>query len=62
RSQQKTVFENRPLDFHQRVRWGYLWLAKREPHRIKVLDASLPLDLVSSNAQQLVEEALARWR
>lgn len=62
RSQKKTVFENRPLEFHQRVRWGYLWLAKQEPHRIKVLDASLPLDLVSSNAQQLIEEALARWR
>jgi len=46
RSQRKTVFERRSLEFHERVRYGYLWLASREPHRIKVVDASQPLESV----------------
>jgi dTMP kinase len=62
RSQRETVFERRSLDFHQRVRWGYLWLAKQEPHRVKVIDASQPLESVLTQALRLVEEALARWR
>jgi dTMP kinase len=62
RSQRETVFERRSLDFHQRVRWGYFWLAKQEPHRVKIIDASQPLEFVLTQAMQLVEEALARWR
>ncbi len=62
RVKDKTVFEQRDLHFHHRVRWGYLWLAKREPNRIKVVDASQPLELVISQSLQLVEEALKRWR
>ncbi len=62
RSQRETVFERRSLDFHQRVRWGYLWLAKQEPHRVKVVDASQPIESVLTQAMQLVEEALTRWR
>jgi dTMP kinase len=62
RSQRETVFERRSLDFHQRVRWGYLWMAKQEPHRVKVIDASQPLESVLTQAMRLVEEALARWR
>jgi len=31
-------FEKEALDFHQRVREGYLILARREPRRIIVLD------------------------
>ncbi|MCS7266255.1 MAG: dTMP kinase [Armatimonadetes bacterium] len=61
RVQKKTVFEERELHFHQRVRWGYLWLAQREPERIKVLDASLNLEIVIAKAKKLVEEALSRW-
>jgi dTMP kinase len=62
RSRQETVFERRSLDFHQRVRYGYLWLAKQEPHRVKVIDASQPFESVLAQALRLVEEALAKWR
>jgi len=62
RTQKKTIFERRDLHFHQRVRWGYLWLSKREPNRIKVIDASQPFEVVVSKAKQFVEEALQRWR
>jgi dTMP kinase len=34
--------EQLPDDFHQRVRDGYLELARREPSRVRLVDASLP--------------------
>jgi len=34
------VMERRTLPFHRKVREGYLELAKKEPERIKVIDAS----------------------
>jgi dTMP kinase len=54
RSQRKTVFERRSLEFHERVRYGYLWLASREPHRIKVVDASQPLESVVEQTLQIL--------
>jgi dTMP kinase len=54
RSQRKTVFERRSLEFHERVRYGYLWLASREPHRIKVGDASQPLESVVEQTLQIL--------
>jgi len=54
RSQRKTIFERRSLEFHERVRHGYLWLASREPHRIKVVDASQPLESVIEQTLQVL--------
>jgi dTMP kinase len=54
RSQRKTIFERRSLEFHERVRHGYLWLASREPHRIKVVDASQPLESVIEQTLQIL--------
>ena len=54
RSQRKTVFERRSLEFHERVRYGYLWLASRDPHRIKVVDASQPLESVVEQTLQIL--------
>jgi dTMP kinase len=48
------------LEFHQRVRQGFLELAKREPERIVVLDASLPQDEVTNAAWQHLQRFLAR--
>jgi dTMP kinase len=58
RSQRKTVFERRSLEFHERVRYGYLWLASREPHRIKVVDASQPLESVIEQTLQILTYSL----
>jgi len=58
RSQRKTVFERRSLEFHERVRYGYLWLASREPHRIKVVDASQPLEPVVEQTLQILTYSL----
>jgi dTMP kinase len=54
RSQRETVFERRALEFHERVRYGYLWLASRELHRIKVVDASQPLESVVEQTLQIL--------
>ena len=50
-------FEVEPLNFHRRVRRGYLDLAEREPERWVVLDASQPK---SELARQIWEEVQAR--
>jgi dTMP kinase len=58
RSQRKTIFERRSLEFHERVHYGYLWLASREPHRIKVVDASQPLESVIGQTLQILNCSL----
>jgi dTMP kinase len=42
----KDNFESEPSDFHKRVREGYLSLARQEPERWLVVDATLPPDRV----------------
>ncbi len=49
-----------PLEFHQRVRQGFLDLAQREPERIVVVDAALPLDQVTKAAWQHLQRFLDR--
>lgn len=46
------------LLFQEQVRAGYLQMAKEEPQRIKVLDASLTEEEVASNAIRLIAEFL----
>jgi len=46
------------LDFHRRVRQGYLELARQEPHRWFVVDASQPVEVVQSTLRQVVMERL----
>ena len=46
------------LEFHQRVRAGYLELAQREPIRMVVVDASLPKDQVTQAAWQHLQRFL----
>lgn len=46
------------LEFHQRVRAGYLELAQREPKRMVVVDASLPKDQVTQATWQHLQRFL----
>ncbi len=41
-SSQLDRIEQEKISFHQKVRQGYLRLAKKEPHRVKVIDAEGP--------------------
>ena len=47
--------ESESADFHERVRQGYLNLARREPQRFVVVDASEPLERVLRQVEHLLE-------
>ena len=50
--------ENQTLDFYQRVRQGYLELAKRETARVKVVNGAGKLDDVEAAVWKLVSGVL----
>lgn len=50
--------ESEELDFHERVREGYLYLAEKEPKRIKVLDGCQDKNVIFSEIVSLVENLL----
>jgi len=55
RSGDETRFEKEALSFHEKIRAGYLELARLEPHRFRVIDASQDKNKV----QMGIEEVLA---
>lgn len=48
------------LEFHRRVRQGYLELARQEPERWVVIDAARPAEAVWPDVRRAVETRLAR--
>jgi dTMP kinase len=50
--------EAEPLDFHRRVRAGFLTLAKAEPDRYLVLDATRPVDEITQQVKDKIREIL----
>jgi dTMP kinase len=46
------------IEFHERVRKGYLQLAERFKERITVVDADAPLEEVFENVKKVIEEKL----
>jgi len=53
-------FEGETLQFFERVRARYLHIARDEPTRCRVLDASLPLQAVCAAAEAALRPLLAR--
>ncbi|MGE5620474.1 MAG: dTMP kinase [Sphingomonadaceae bacterium] len=53
-------FEEEELAFHQRVREGYLQMAKADPGRWLVLDASLPFETLQARIMDAVSILLDR--
>jgi dTMP kinase len=53
-------FESQGLQFHQRVRTGYLAIARHAPQRVKVVPASRPVIEIQREIRALVETLLAR--
>lgn len=51
-------FEQELEPFFERVRAAYLQLAEREPRRIHVIDASLPLEAVQSEVTRILQPLL----
>ncbi len=55
-------FEAQGLKFHQRVRAGYLAIARQAPRRVKVVRANRPIAEVQAEIRNLVDAFLARRR
>jgi len=53
--------ERESLEFHKAVREGYLAVARNNPHRVKLIDASRPLESVAEAAISAVDEFLKGW-
>ena len=51
---EKDRMESAGIEFHNRVRQGYLELAKQEPNRIKVIDASLSIEEIHKKVVEVI--------
>lgn len=60
RTQAESRFEQEALDFHRRVRAGYLRLAQEEPERFRVVDAARDAEEVQADLRAAVAAFLAR--
>jgi len=56
----KDRFEREELSFHQRVREGYLKMARNDPQRWLVVDATLPRAKVEQIIRERVSQLLSR--
>lgn len=54
--------EREALDFHERVRQGFLELARRWPKRIRVIQANREPDVVAAEIWETVEKSVFRSR
>ena len=52
-------FELETVEFHNRVRKGFLQIASEEPERVKVIDASRSQNEISEDIIKVIEE---QWR
>jgi dTMP kinase len=51
-------FEKRDLDFHERLRQGYLAIAKAEPRRCKVIDATASPEAIAAEVWTQVQRRM----
>ena len=60
RNSAQSRFETQGLKFHQRVRAGYLAIARREPRRVKVVSADRPVVEIQAELCRIVDKFLDR--
>ena len=53
-------FEREKIQFHHRVRKGYLFIAKKEPLRVKVIDTRQGEDKVFEKIRKIVDELIKK--
>ena len=56
RAQKEDRFELETVEFHNRVRQGFMKIAGEEPDRVKIVDASQGKDEVTRDIIKIVEE------
>jgi len=54
----KDRLEKEGLEFHKKVRFGYLELAKKHPNRIKVIDSNKSIEEVFEQVKKVIDEIL----
>lgn len=59
--QHQDRLDKESLAFHQKVREGFLERAQAEPGRVKVIDASLSLDLVQQQIEYQLSQLHSTW-
>lgn len=59
--QHQDRLDKESLSFHQKVRDGFLERAQAEPGRVKVIDASLSLDLVQQQIEHQLSQLHSTW-
>lgn len=52
------TYEKRELEFHMRLREGFLTVAKEEPHRCHVIDGTAPVEQIAADVLAQVERRL----
>ena len=57
RAQEQQRYERLPLPFHEKLRRGFLTMAKAEPNRTKLIDATQSAEKVAGNVWALVKAA-----
>ena len=58
-NQAEDRFENLDLEFHQKLRNGFLEIAKKESDRCRVLDAALDIEDLAEKIESLVTKRLS---
>jgi dTMP kinase len=54
----ETRYESLPREFHERVRKGFLEIAKRDPKRCAVIDATKDIDAIAAAINRVVTDRL----
>ena len=54
--------EREKIDFHERVRAGFLRIAREEPGRVRVVDGAKSLDEVAAAVRENVDALLNLWK
>jgi dTMP kinase len=58
RRKDRDRFERKALDFHIKVRYGYLTLANRYKDRFRIIDGTLPADRVEKRIREIIDPYL----
>lgn len=51
-------FEKETLEFHRRIREGYLEIAQKEPQRVRLIDASRDVDVIQQDVRRCIDNFL----
>jgi dTMP kinase len=52
-------FEREEIEFHERIRSGFLKLAAQEPERYRVIDTSAPMMIIAQRIRDILDRELA---